>query len=343
MTVRMGGGEDEGMRPSLPPCTLKAIADPENLLRAACKARKGKRRRADVEAWWQGRESEVLRLSAALEAGAWRPAGYRFFEIRDPKRRTIAAAPFGDRVVHHALCNLMSPHLERRFIARSFSCQVGKGTTAARECCRELVNRHRLVLKCDVRKFFPSINHEVLMEKLRGIFRCAGMLELCRLIIDSHQTAAHEHPCGLPIGNLTSQIWGNFYLDDMDHFITENQMHGAYVRYTDDFLIFANDPKPLWALNAMIKDQLSVIRLELATPKSRMLACKEGVPFCGFRFITGGWPRILGTTKRRFEKRYQSLRQNAMFSKMTQAVFAWYQFSHEGNAEGLRRAWGRPR
>jgi len=93
----------------------------------------------------------------------------------------------------------------------------------------------------------------------------------------------------------------------------------------------------------MIKDQLSVIRLELATPKSRMLACKEGVPFCGFRFIPGVRPRILGTTKRRFEKRYQSLRQNAMFSKMTQAVFAWYQFSHEGNAVGLRRAWGRPR
>lgn len=158
----------------MPPCTLEAIADPQNLLHAASKARKGKRRRPDVETWWQRRESEVLRLSDELAAGAWQPSGYRFFEIHDPKRRTIAAAPFGDRVVHHALCNLMAPHLERRFIARSFSCQVGKGTTAARECCREMVNRHRYVLKCDARKFFPSLDHEVLMEKLAGIFRCEG-------------------------------------------------------------------------------------------------------------------------------------------------------------------------
>jgi RNA-directed DNA polymerase len=125
------------IKPTLPRCTLEAIASPENLLLAAAKARQGKRRRPDVEAWWQRREEAVLHLHAALSTGIWQPSGYRFFEIRDPKRRVIAAAPFEDRVVHHALSNLMQPHLERSFITRSYSCQVGKGTTAARQCCRQ--------------------------------------------------------------------------------------------------------------------------------------------------------------------------------------------------------------
>ncbi|MBI4028683.1 MAG: hypothetical protein HY360_27135 [Verrucomicrobia bacterium] len=113
-----------------------------------------------------------------------------FFEIREPKRRLIAAAPFRDRVVHHALCNVVAPLLERRFIARSFSCQVGKGTTAARECCRRLTNRHRYVLKCDVSKFFPNIDHAILLGKLSRRIRCPGVLGLVRLILDGYCTGA---------------------------------------------------------------------------------------------------------------------------------------------------------
>jgi retron-type reverse transcriptase len=331
------------MRSSLPPCTLEAIADPENLLLAACKARKGKRRRADVEAWWQRRESEVLRLSAALFAGAWRPAGYRFFEIHDPKRRTIAAAPFADHVVHHALCNLMAPHLERRFIARSFSCQIGKGTTAARECCRKLVNQHRHVLKCDIAKFFPSIAHGVLLAKLADVIRCAGTLQLCERIIASHHTEHRVPLCGLPIGNLTSQLWGNFYLDALDHELTEQPGGGAYLRYTDDFLLFAEDKAGLWKARARIEAHLESIHLRLAMPKSRVLACAEGVPFCGFRFMPGHRPRVLGPTKRRFENRRHLLARKAQPDRLTQTVFAWYQFSREGNSAGLRRVYAQPR
>lgn len=324
----------------MPVCTLKAIAKPENLLLAAAKARRGKSRRPDVEAWWQRLESEVLRLSAELAAGVWRPSGYRFFEIHDPKRRTIAAAPFADRVVHHALCHLMAPHLERRFIARSFSCQIGKGTTAARECCRKLVNRHRYVLKCDVRKFFPSLDHKVLLGKLSAVIRCPGVLELCRVILASHHTAERGNLCGLPIGNLTSQLWGNFYLDAMDHVMTERERHGAYLRYTDDFLFFSDDKARLWKLHECVLAELAAIRLELALPKSRLLEAREGVPFCGFLFQPGQRPRVLGSTKRRFERRRRLLIKHRHDPALiTQSVFAWYQFSREGNTEGLRRAW----
>ena len=144
----------------------------------------------------------------------------------------------------------------------------------------------------------------------------------------------------MPIGNLTSQLWGNFYLDALDHWVTEVQRHGAsYLRYTDDFLLFGDDRDRLWELRAGIAEQLARVRLKLADPKSRLLSMREGVPFCGFRFLPGLRPRILGATKRRFERRRMRLAQRKDFRRLKQCVFAWYQFSREGNSEGLRRAY----
>lgn len=359
-------------------CTLERIASVDNLFAAAHQARRGKSRRPDVEAWWLRRETELAALREELLSAAYTPGPYHLFEIHEPKRRVIAAAPFRDRVVHHALCNLLAPVLERRFIARSFSCQIGKGTTAARECCRQLTNRHAYVLKCDVRKFFPSIDHGLLLEKLARWVGCPGALGLVEKILGSYRAdtsepergqscppgargggpggqecprsaapasglpggdrvKAGERSRGLPIGNLTSQLWGNFYLDDLDHWITETQRHGAYLRYTDDFLLFSEDKGRLWELRAGIVEQLARVRLALAEPKSRLLATREGVPFCGFRFLPGRRPRVLGATKRRFERRRQRLGRGREFRRLTVAVFAWYQFSREGNTEGLRR------
>jgi hypothetical protein len=335
-------------------CTLENVASLENLLLAAHKARRGKRRRPDVEDWWLRRETEVLALREELLSGSYQPGPYHFFEIHEPKRRRIAAAPFRDRVVHHALCNLMAPLLERTFIARSFSCQTGKGTTAARERCRQLVNRHRYVLKCDVRKFFPNIDHGVLLAKLGERLRCPGVRELICRILASYRTGpevppplfpgddwldAAQRPRGLPIGNLTSQLWGNYYLDALDHWVTETERHGAYLRYTDDFLLFAHEKSRLWQLRAGLVEQLARVRLKLAEPKSRLLAAREGVPFCGFRFLPVLRPRILGATKRRFERQRRQLTGRRDFRRLTQNVFAWYQFSREGNSDGLRRAY----
>jgi hypothetical protein len=337
--------------------TLAAVAGWDNLFLAAAKARRGKTRRPDVEDWWLGREKHLRNLREALLAGAYQPGGYRFFEVFEPKRRIIAAAPFADRVVHHALCNVLAPALERRFIARSFSCQKGKGTTAARECCRILANRHAFVLKCDVRKFFPNIDHAVLLALLAPFLRCRGVWELVQKILASFQTggdvpaplfanddwvAAGMRPRGLPIGNLTSQLWGNFYLDELDHWVTEAERHGAYLRYTDDFLLFGDDKARLWGLHGGILEQLARVRLKLAEPKSRLLATREGVPFCGFHFQPGLRPRILGATKRRFEtRRYGLVRRREPLPRLSLAIFSWYQFSREGNSEGLRRAYAR--
>ena len=335
--------------------SLEAVAAVANLLLAAGKARRGKSRRPDVEAWWMRRETEVLRLREELLSGSYQPGAYRIFEIHDPKRRWIAAAPFRDRVVHHALCNVMAPVLERRFIARSFSCQVGKGTTAARDCCRQLTNRFAYVLKCDVRKFFPGIDHQILRDNLAAHFRCPGLRTLADKILRSYQDeavppalfpgddlfAVRPRPRGLPIGNLTSQLWANLYLDGLDHWLTEVERHGAYLRYTDDFLLFHDAPSHLWELRARIVQQLASLRLKLAEPKSRLLATREGVPFCGFRFLPGLRPRMLGATKRRFEHRRCHWFEQGDVGRLGASIFAWYQFSREANSEGLRRAYMR--
>jgi RNA-directed DNA polymerase len=334
---------------------LERVASWENLLLAAEKARRGKTCRPDVDAWWLRRETELAHLREQLLQGSWQPGPYRIFTIHEPKRREIAAAPFRDRVLHHALCNLLAPVLERRFIARSFSCQIGKGTTAARDCCRRLTHRHRYVLKCDVRKFFPSLDHDVLLGLLDERVECPGIRLLIRRIVASHATppdqlqawhgdrSEYGRPCGVPIGNLTSQIWGNLYLDGFDHWITEEERHGAYIRYTDDFLIFGDDKGVLWELRAAIVDRLASLRLRLAEPKSRLLDTREGVPFCGFRFLPGLQPRILGATKRRFERRRRLLLAANDVRRLGAGVFAWYQFSTEANSLGLRRAYTSPR
>jgi len=335
--------------------TIADVASWDNLRLASRRAARGKRRRPDVEAWLLREESELLALRDELLGGGYRPGPYRFFEIHEPKRRVIAAAPFRDRVAHHALCHFLSPVLERRFIARSFSCQLGKGTTAARECCRQLTNRHRYVLKCDVRKFFPNLDHAVLLAKLDGSSRCPRVMELISHIVASYETGptvardwfagddlwSALRPRGVPIGNLTSQLWGNFYLDDLDHWVTETEQHGDYLRYTDDFLLFGDDKAHLWELRAGLAGQLAAARLKLAEPKSRILATREGVPFCGFRFLPGRQPRVLGATKRRFEARRRLLVRKWDVARLSHSVFAWYQFSREANSKGLRVAYAR--
>ncbi len=337
-------------------CTLEAVASFANLKSAARKARRGKSRRPDVEAFFLPEETFLLELREELLNGTYTPGGYRLFEIREPKRRMIAAAPFRDRVLHHALCNFMQPALERSFLARSFSCQRGKGTTAGRECCRKLVNSHRYVLKCDIRKFFPNIDHEILLNQLASRLHCPRVMVLVRLILSSYRTGpevppavfpgddfllAADRPRGLPIGNLTSQLWANFHLDKLDHWIAEEQRCGAYLRYTDDFLLFDDNKERLRELRDAIVQKLAALRLKLAEPKSRLLASNEGVPFCGFSFQPGYSPRILGAKKRRFEAKRYSLYRRAKMRDLTQVTFSWYQFSREANSDGLRRAYAR--
>ncbi|MBV6438963.1 MAG: RNA-directed DNA polymerase [Haliscomenobacteraceae bacterium CHB4] len=292
-----------------------AITDFQNLLLAAQNAQKGKRFQPNVSRFNIELEPNLFELKAELEACAYRPGPYRAFHILDPKPRMISAAPYRDRVVHHALCNVIAPMLEKSMIADTYANRVGKGTHVAANRYQAYCRQYPFVLKCDIKKFFPSIDHEILKRELRRKIGCRKTLWLIDLIIDNsnpqEEHIAHfpgddlftplQRRRGLPIGNLTSQLWGNFYLSGLDHFVKET-LRLPYIRYVDDFVIFSHSKEELWEVKKAIEVFLQDFRLLLHERKSRIYRTSEGVTFLGFR-IFPGFRLLPSENVRRFRKR----------------------------------------
>lgn len=211
------------------------IASFRALREAALRAVRGKRRKPGAAAFFANLERELLRLERQLNAETWRPGAYKSFEVNDPKPRHVSAAPFRDRVVHHALCAVIEPMFERGFIDDSFANRVGKGTHRAVARYEHFRDRYRHVLRCDIYRYFPAIDHEILKRDLRRRIACAPTLRVIDAIIDGLNpqepvnlyfpgddlfSPLARRP-GLPIGNLTSQLFANIYLDGLDHYVKE--------------------------------------------------------------------------------------------------------------------------
>jgi Reverse transcriptase (RNA-dependent DNA polymerase) len=276
----------------------------ENLLAAYREAARGKRRRPDVAAFDYDMEGRLLRLRNQLRAQTWRPHPYRRFTVAEPKPRVISAAPFEDRVVHHALCNVIEPLFERRIIADSYANRRGKGIHQALDRATHFARRYRYVLRCDIVEFFPSIDLAILRHELGRVVRDDQTLALCDAILaggagelvdqytlvlypgddPAYPEEAQARPRGLPIGNQTSQFWANCYLNPLDHFVKDQLGCRAYLRYVDDFLLFADDKPTLHRWKAAIVAFLAR-RLRLA-PHARasvVTPVAVGIPFLGFR------------------------------------------------------------
>ena len=255
----------------------------DNLLLASRKAIRGKRDKRAVSSFYFHLESEILALQEELKNGTYRPAPYIQFEIREPKVRKICSSDFRDRVVHHAICNYLEPILEKRFIHDSYACRDRKGAHLAVKKCQRFSRKNKYFLKCDIRKFFESIDHEVLKQLLVKNFKDTRFLSLLDIVID-HQVRGNPSRKGLPIGNLTSQHLANFYLDYLDHFIKEKCRVSGYVRYMDDFISFSNDKGFLQDLLLNIDVFTSeVLKLKLKEKATMIAPVSEGVPFLGFR------------------------------------------------------------
>jgi retron-type reverse transcriptase len=251
-----------------------------NLTRAARRAALGKRQVAGVARFLADLEPNVLRLQRELEAGVWQPGKAFTFEIHDPKTRTITAAPFRDRVVHHALIDVLEPHLERRMVFESFACRRGKGTHRALVHARRLVRRHAWFLKLDVRKCFASLDHEVVLASFARIIKDRRVLELLRRVVHS----GGKNGVGLPIGNLTSQWACNLVLDRLDHHVKEFLRIPGYVRYMDDFALFAADKRRLRSAHEEVRSFLrDELRLELKDRATVLAPASQGLPFLGWR------------------------------------------------------------
>ncbi len=328
----------------------------ENLHRAFKKAARGKRGRPDVAAFEFDLERQLLNLQADLQTETYRPGAYYNFRVYDPKPRLISAAPFRDRVTHHALCNVIEPLFERRFIFDTYACRLGKGTHAALDRAQHFARRFPYVLKCDLQHFFPSMDHALLKNQLARVIADPATLKLAGLIVDSgvgihapepvyfegDDLWAANRPRGLPIGNLTSQFWANVYLNPLDQFVKRELKCGAYVRYVDDFLLFAPDKARLHAWKKAIIAFSASLRLQLHEREAAVFPVATGIPFLGWRVYPDH--RLL---KRRngvaFQRRLAALL--AVFAAgeidwpdVNASIQSWLAHAAHGDTWGLRRA-----
>ncbi|MEM8485579.1 MAG: reverse transcriptase/maturase family protein [Bacteroidota bacterium] len=263
------------------------IVSLENLLLAAKKAFRGKKDRTRVSAFYFHLENELMDLHEELTSGTYHPLPYRMFIIHEPKRRQICAADFRDRVVHHAICNVLDPMFERCMIHDTYACRPNKGTHAATAQAQKFARRFNYYLKCDIVKYFHSIDHDVLKTMLASKIKDARLLRLLHTIID-HPLPGGRAGKGLPIGNLTSQYFANFYMGRLDHFLKDRLGVKGYIRYMDDFLLFADDKSALRDHLSSIWSFLSErLRLELKEKAVIVAPVSQGIPFLGFRVFPG--------------------------------------------------------
>jgi len=252
----------------------------------------------------------------------------------------------------------IGPIFEARFSCDSYACRVGKGTHAVLQCCQELARRYPYVLQCDVVQFFPAVDHAILCDILfrtiadaqtrwlieQILASGAGVLkdEYSMVYFPGDDLFATLRPRGLPIGNLTSQFWANCYLNELDQFVKRDLRCSAYLRYVDDFLLFSDRKKQLWAWKHTIIERLARLRLTLHARSSTVYPVRHGIPFLGF--VTYPTHRLL---KRRnglaFARRFrQHLRQLAAgeveYDTVRGAVRGWLGHAIHGDTYGLRRA-----
>ena len=274
----------------------------DNLLRAYRKARLSKRSRDEVAEFDLNLEKELLQLQQELQSKTYRPGTYRLFTIYERKPRQIAAAPFRDRVVHHALMNVVDVLLDKRFIFDSHACRRGHGVHLAVARYQHWAKRHAYALKLDVTRYFPSIDHAILMKQLVRRIKDPHVLWLFDCIID-HSPAFPPVPLvffpgddlftplerskGLPIGNLTSQFLANLYLDDLDHFIKEVLKVKCYLRYVDDLILLSNNKAQLQVWKQSIKEKLIEVRLRLHPSKVNLFQTCLGVDVLGYQVFPG--------------------------------------------------------
>ena len=287
--------------------SFEDITSLENLLAAWSEFVIGKRLRKDVLFFQSRLMDNLIELQSDLANQRYTHGGYEPFMINDPKPRSIHKASVRDRIVHRAIYRQLYPFFDRTFIADSFSCRVNKGTHKALarfEKFGDGVSKNSTrtcwVLKCDIRKFFDSIDHHILLGILESRIADQRILELIRTVVKSY----HKRPgVGLPLGNLTSQLLVNIYMNEFDQFVKHRLRAKYYVRYADDFILMSPDRSQLenWLswIDTFLVNQL---RLNLHPDKVFIKTLASGVDFLGWVHFPGH--RILRpTTKRRMLKR----------------------------------------
>lgn len=258
---------------------MPQISSVENLMLAYHKASRGKRHKPSVVSYSRNLYENILLLRERIIGETVSVGEYHYFNIADPKPRLICAASFSERVLHHAIINVCKPYFERHLIYDTYATRDNKGAYAALERAQQAIKRYDYVAKLDVRKYFDSISHKILKDRLERLFKDGALLRLLYRIIDSYSSFEGR---GLPIGNLTSQYFANYYLSFCDHYIKESLRVPFYVRYMDDMLIFGETKEQTRAYVDSVTKYLAMeYLLDLKCPQ--ILRCSSGVSFLGYK------------------------------------------------------------
>lgn len=324
-------------------CLFERVVAWTNLLIAAKKAARGKRSRPVVARFFFNLEFELIRLQRELETGKWAPGPCRTFSIRDPKPRRISAAPFRDRVVHHAIMNVLGPVFEACLISHTFACRRGMGTHRAVESAQRLSRRYRYFLKGDVQSYFESVDHEILKGLLRCKIKDRRLLDLLGEIVDGPGAPAPDGR-GLPIGSLTSQYFANHYLGQLDLFVKQGLRCRGYLRYMDDFVLFAAEKETLHLARGAIREFLSNnLKLTLKEYVTCVAPCSRGLPFLGFN-IFPGVVRLQGSRRRRTLRKIKEKEAEMSLGcigeeQLARSVASSIAHVSHARTVGLRRRW----
>lgn len=331
----------------------KQLSDWENLLQAWGNASRGKRGRAATARYETYLADNLLHLQTQLQEQTYQPGKYASFYVHEPKKRLISAAPFSDRVAHHALCNITQPYFEQKFIADSYANRVGKGTHRALDRATQFARGYKYVLQCDVVQFFPSLDHAILLQTLSKMLPDQSVNWMIERILASGQGVladeynmvyfpgdtlfAANRPRGLPIGNLTSQLWANCYMNPFDQFIRRELACPAYLRYVDDFLLFGNDKQQLWDWRARIIKRLERFRLTIHEENALVRPVTDGIPFLGF-IVFPEHRRLKPRKGYAYRRKLRHLLKTGQTEKIQHSVRGWVNHARYGDTFGLRRA-----
>jgi retron-type reverse transcriptase len=315
-----------------------AITEPDNLRLAFWKAAKGKRDRKEVIDFGRDLAGNIQRLRVQLLREQPVIGNYRFFEVRDPKQRNICAAPFPERVLHHAIMNFCEPVLDSYAVFDSYACRRGKGGRNAVARAREFARGHAWYLQLDIHKYFDSIAHGVLLDQLRRRFKDQQLLRLFGKIFETYQTAPGR---GLPIGNLVSQHLANFYLGALDHWLKETRRILPYLRYMDDFILFAENREILKKELRLLREWLAVnlnLRLKEGPKLNRT---RLGFTFLGYR-IFPGHILLAPRSKNRFARKFRSYQRRYLagewpLEELVRHMEPLVEFTRMARAGGFRK------
>lgn len=263
---------------------LEQIASWPNLIEAYDAVRLTKRMSVPAAGYHADYAAGLAEIRETLLNGTWRLAPCeKFYVYNYTKRREVEAPAYPDRIVHHAIVQVIEPLFEKRFIFDSYSCRKGKGNHAAVDRAEAFLRRSApcYILQCDISKFFPSIHHETLMEIVSRTISEPETLALIR-----HAAFSNDTGRGVPIGALTSQLLSNVYMDVFDHYMKDDLGIKHYIRYADDFVIFERDKVRLRELFAVAETFLSEKLKLTLNPKSGIFASSQGLDFCGYRIWT---------------------------------------------------------